>query len=175
MNCPACGNAMTQMTVGKVTVDVCRDGCGGLWFDRFELRTVDEPGESAGEALLEAPRNPRVAVDRTQRLRCPHHPDMVMMRHLWSVKRQVTIDECPRCAGVFLDPGELGQIRSEYGTDAERREAARAYYAEMFDQHLSGMLAQDRSKLEHARRFAGMFRFICPSYYLPGKQEWGAF
>jgi len=45
----------------------------------------------------------------------------------------------------------------------------------MFDQHLIGMLAQDRSKLERARKFAGMFRFICPSYYLPGKQAWGAF
>lgn len=175
MNCPACGSPMTPMTVGKVTVDVCRDGCGGLWFDRFELETVDEPTESAGEALLEAPRTPRVAVDRTQRLRCPKDAGVVMMRHLWSVKRQVTIDECPRCAGVFLDPGELAQIRREYTTEEERHEAARAYYGEMFDQHLNGMLARDRSKLEHARRLAGMFRFICPSYYLPGKQEWGAF
>ncbi len=175
MNCPACGSAMTPMTVGKVTVDVCRDGCGGLWFDRFELKTVDEPAESAGELLLEAPRTPRVAVDRTKRLHCPNDAGVVMMRHLWSVKRQVTIDECPKCAGVFLDPGELAQIRSEYATDGERHEAARAYYAEMFDQHLNGMLAQDRTKAARAHKFAGMFKLLCPSYYIPGKQGWGAF
>ncbi len=174
MNCPACGNAMTQTTVGKVTVDVCRAGCGGLWFDRFELAAVDEPAEGAGDLLLETS-GPRVAVDRTKRLHCPHDTEIVMMRHLWSVKRQVTIDECPQCQGTFLDPGELAQIRAEYTTEAERHEAARAYYGEMFDQHLNGMLAQDRSKLERARKFAWMFRFICPSYYLPGKQAWGAF
>ncbi len=175
MNCPACGNAMTTVTSGKVQVDVCSGGCGGLWFDQWELRTVDEPAEAVGDALLNVPRNPTLAVDRTQRLHCPRDPEIVMMRHLWSVKRQVTIDECPKCEGVFLDPGELAQIRGEYTTEAERHEAAKAYYGEMFDQHLNGMIAQDRARVERAHKFAGMFRFICPSYYLPGKQEWGAF
>jgi len=175
MNCPACGNPMTQVRVGNVDVDVCQDGCGGLWFDRFELRAVDEPAEAVGDVLLDVRRNPAVTVDRTQRLHCPRHPEMVMMRHLWSVKRQVTIDECPQCAGIFLDPGELGQIRGEYTTEEERHEAARAYYDEMFDQHLGALAVPDKARLEKARKFAGMFRFICPSYYLPGKQKWGAF
>jgi len=175
MNCPACGNPMTQVHVGKVDVDVCRDGCGGLWFDQWELRTVDEPAEAVGDLLLDVRRNPAVAVDRTQRLHCPRHAGMVMMRHLWSVQRQVTIDECPQCSGVFLDPGELTQIRGEYRTEEERHEAARAYYDEMFDQHLSALATPDKARLEKARKFAGMFRFICPSYYLPGKQKWGAF
>jgi len=24
-------------------------------------------------------------------------------------------------------------------------------------------------------KISNMFRFICPSYYIPGKQDWGAF
>ena len=98
-----------------------------------------------------------------------------MIRHFWSVKRQVTVDECPKCEGVFLDPGELAEIRSEYTSDDERHKAARAYYREMFDTQLAGMLKQDKSKLESARKVAGILKFICPSYYLPGKQDWGAF
>jgi len=43
MNCPACGNILEQMTVGDVTVDVCQRGCGGIWFDNFELEKFDEP------------------------------------------------------------------------------------------------------------------------------------
>jgi hypothetical protein len=37
------------------------------------------------------------------------------------------------------------------------------------------MRRESQEKLEKARRIANIFRFICPSYYIPGKQEWGAF
>ena len=49
MECPACGKQLQQMTAGDVTVDVCKGGCGGMWFDNYELKKFDEPHESAGE------------------------------------------------------------------------------------------------------------------------------
>ena len=52
MNCPACGNVLEEMKVGDVMVDVCQGGCGGIWFDNYELEKFDEPHESAGEELL---------------------------------------------------------------------------------------------------------------------------
>jgi uncharacterized protein len=72
-------------------------------------------------------------------------------------------------------PRELAEIRSDYKSDAERHQAAQSYYREMFDTQLAGMLRQDKAKLENARRVAGIFKFLCPSYYIPGKQAWGAF
>ena len=36
MKCPACGNTLHEMNAGSVTVDVCTEGCGGIWFDRNE-------------------------------------------------------------------------------------------------------------------------------------------
>ena len=42
MKCPACGNELSQMVAGEITVDVCKGGCGGIWFDHFELQKVDE-------------------------------------------------------------------------------------------------------------------------------------
>ena len=175
MNCPACGTAMTEMTVSDVKVQACKGGCGGLWFPEWTLRKVDEPDQSAGEALLHIEQNPAVKVDPSKRRNCPVDREIVMMRHFWSVKRDVVVDECPECEGVFLDPGELAEIRSDYKSDAERHKAAQDYYREMFDTQLAGMLRQDKAKLENARRVAGIFKFLCPSYYIPGKQAWGAF
>ena len=40
---------------------------------------------------------------------------------------------------------------------------------------LAGMLRQDKAKVESARKIANIFKFISPSYYIPGKQAWGAF
>ena len=175
MECPACGNMLQEMSVADVTVDVCKKGCGGIWFDNFELQKFDEAHESAGEALLAIETNQSINLDRTKRLKCPKCDDVVMARHFFSVKRQVQVDECPGCASVWLDAGELGKIRSQFATQQEREQAAEEYYSEIFGDKLAKMRAQSKEKLQKSRRIANMFRFICPSHYIPGKQDWGAF
>jgi len=175
MKCPACGRSLTQTEAGGVTVDVCKGGCGGIWFDNFEVKKFDEPNESAGEALLDLERDPAVVVDHEKRLNCPKCDNVVMMRHFWSVKRKVQVDECPACGGVWLDAGELAGIRSLFNTEQERHQAAEAYFDEVFGDKLKAMAAENGAKLAKARKFANMFRFICPTHYIPGKQDWGAF
>jgi uncharacterized protein len=175
MECPACGNGLTRMTVGRITVDACEGGCGGIWFDRYELMRVDETDESAGEGLLEIARDPNLRVDLSRRFNCPTCRDVVMMRHFFSAKRQVVVDECPSCGGHWLDPGELRTIRTEYASEDERERAAQAYFAEVFGPELAAAHAASEEDLARAQRIAHAFRFICPSYYIPGKQDWGAF
>jgi Zn-finger nucleic acid-binding protein len=156
-------------------VDVCRGGCGGIWFDNYELKKADEAHEGLGESLLEIERDPAVAVDHEQRRNCPKCDDLVMMRRFVSVKRQVEVDECPGCAGIWLDAGELATIRDQFATEEERRQAADDYFDEIFGPELERRHAERSEKLERVERMARAFRFICPSYYLPGKQRWGAF
>ena len=176
MHCPACGHGLSSRTVGDLTVDVCDGGCGGIWFDHFELKKVDEQAESAGEQLLDVARDPAVVVDPSKRYGCPKCTDgVVMMRHFWSVKRDVTIDECPECGGVFLDSGELAKIRNEFPTEAARHAAADAYFAEVVDPLLDRQREADQEELQRAQKFAHAFRFITPSWYLPGKQAGAAF
>jgi Zn-finger nucleic acid-binding protein len=99
----------------------------------------------------------------------------VMMRHFFSAKRQVVVDECPSCGGHWLDPGELRTIRTEYASEEEREHAAQAYFAEVFGPTLAAAHAETEEDLARARNIAHAFRFISPSYYIPGKQDWGAF
>lgn len=174
MNCPACGNVLTLMTAGGVTVDACERGCGGMWLDALEIKKFDEPHESAGEALLNIPRDPDIQVDVSQKRTCPKCDGVVMMQHFFSVKKKVTVDECPQCAGVWLDAGELAGIRELFSSEEERRQAAREYMDEVFGPELEQRREENEEKLKKARRFGHMFRFLCPSYYLPGKQKWGA-
>ena len=72
---------MTEMTVGDIKVDACKGGCGGLWFDEWELRRVDKPDQSAGEALLDIPQDPKGKVDQNLRRKSPRDPNVVLMRH----------------------------------------------------------------------------------------------
>lgn len=175
MNCPACGHALSAHEVGGITVDVCHGGCGGVWFDAFELQRVDEAHESVDDGLLDVPRDLEIVVDHEVRRSCPRCPDIVMMRHHFSVRREVEVDSCPGCGGYFLDHGELATIRSQFGSEQERREAARAVFADLFDPELESRAALSEGRVERARSFARMMRVLLPSYWLPGKQPWGAY
>jgi Zn-finger nucleic acid-binding protein len=100
------------MQAGTVVVDVCHEGCGGIWFDAFELQKVDE-GKEAGANLLHIVRDERIRVDPDRKRECPRCPTIKLSRHYFSARRQVQVDECPNCGGYWLDHGELNQIRQE--------------------------------------------------------------
>jgi Zn-finger nucleic acid-binding protein len=148
---------------------------GGMWFDRFELQKVDDPHKSAGEKLLDINRDTTVVVDHNAKLNCPKCEDAIMMRHFFSVKKEVEVDECPKCAGYWLDSGELGRIRNQFNSEEEREHAAQEYFSEVFDVKLTKMKSESDEKRKKTKEIAKIFRFICPSNYISGKQSWGAF
>ena len=120
MKCPACFNPLKQIQVGSLKVDVCQCGCGGIWFDAFELERVDEENEAAGEPLLRIQRDDQIVVDTSRKRECPRCAGIKLHRHFFSAKRRVQVDQCPNCSGYWLDAGELDGIR------AERAETTRA-------------------------------------------------
>ena len=134
MKCPACGNQLKEMDVEDVKVDVCDGGCGGIWFDNFEIDKFDEPHEPAGALLQSIVRDESITVDRSKKRNCPRCEDIVMMRHCFSTKQEVEIDECASCVGIWLDYGELQKIRNLFKTEEERKQAA--------DQQLTQMLEE---------------------------------
>jgi Zn-finger nucleic acid-binding protein len=161
--------------VGGIAVDVCQRGCGGIWFDWLEIKKFDEPHEEAGTELLNIERDPETSIDRSKPLCCPKCDDTIMMRHFFSVQREVEVDECPSCAGFWLDYGELGRIRAQFPSEAARKEAASKYFDAVFGNGLVTMRQESAERTESARRIVNLFRYICPSYYVPDKQDWGAF
>ena len=134
MKCPACDYTLTPLTVGKITVDVCQGGCGGIWFDNFELQKADHPPEFEGAPLLHVVHDDSREVDYERRRKCPKCLDTVMMRHFFSDRRQVEVDECPSCGGVWLDDGELAMIRKESATASAKENAAKAYLGKFLAQ-----------------------------------------
>jgi Zn-finger nucleic acid-binding protein len=175
MKCPACGNQLQEMAVSDVTIDVCKGGCGGIWFDNFEMKKFDEPHETAGQELLDIERDESIVIDQTKKRNCPKCDDIVMMRHFSSTKKKVEIDECPNCAGIWLDAGELETIRSLFNSEEEKNAAAQEYLSEVIKGDLTVQQIKDESQAERIQRITKIFRFICPSYYIPGKQSWGAY
>jgi Zn-finger nucleic acid-binding protein len=173
LKCPVCAQSLTTKIVGGIKLDVCEGGCAGIFFDHRELKKFDEPHEEAGTELLEIKRNPTQKINHVPR-NCPLCLNIVMMRQFFSVKRSVEVDLCAKCGGYWLDAGELAAIRSEFPTEADRIKAFHQVFDELFQADLAEAKLESEKKLESARLVARIFRFICPSYYIPGKQNGAA-
>lgn len=144
MHCPACSGTLVSLDAGGISVDACRDGCGGLWFDRSELRAMDEPAEPA-ETLLGLHAVPGAEIEIYRRRNCPRCPETFMMQHYSSILHEVTVDECPGCGGYWLDGGELKRLRAEFTSEEDRHKANTAL---TFRSDLDEQLARER--MHHA-------------------------
>lgn len=120
MKCPACDHPLAEFVMGGVKLDACQGGCGGIWFDAFELARVGESLGTPGTHLLQVDRDPARVVDLQRKRACPRCEGIKLKRHFSSAQRKIEVDDCPNCGGCWLDAGELQQLRSEQ----VRREAA---------------------------------------------------
>lgn len=173
MICPACDSNLDKISIEDIELDVCNNGCGGIWFDNFELQKMDESHEFTDENLIELLSiKSKLDPDQSKKFNCPKCKDIVMMRHFWSTRKQIVVDHCPKCAGYWLDEGELFKIRHQYRTEGERKDAASDYYASFFDYELSLMRQESKEKAEHAHRIANMFRLVSPRFYFSKVKNW---
>ena len=135
MICPACSAQLVALGVEGLVVDACR-ACGGIWFDNFEVHRVDEWHESLGDPLLAIEVNPD-AVIVPDRRPCPKCVGIVMMQHKFRPDKPVIVDECPSCGGIWLDGGELAEIRRPTPGKEDRRKAAHRFLERLFVEDLA--------------------------------------
>ncbi len=165
MKCPVCANVLTPIQAGDITVDACVSGCGGMWFDIFELQKLDQPHELSGEMLINVKRQPDVVIDPSQRRFCPRCDGIVMMRHFYSPRRRVEVDECPNCGGFWLDAGELALIREEHQDEQEQQRAVAQYLDAASASILGPLRSAGTEQTARARRIEQLFRFSRPFRY----------
>ena len=110
--CPACDKEMKKVYIKNagINIDICIDGCGGMFFDNRELEKFDEEHENADDILKAVEEKEFEHVNNDEIRICPIcNIPMVKLGGIGSVK----IDACNICGGKFLDNGELKRLREE--------------------------------------------------------------
>ena len=112
--CPACHSKMTKVPVGfaGVNIDICIDGCGGIYFDTKELEKVVNPSKDINGLLKIFEGKHYTPVNEDAIRVCPLCGARMVKNSTESIK-DIQIDECYNCGGKFLDHGELEKIRHQ--------------------------------------------------------------
>jgi|TARA_B100001971_G_scaffold214326_1_gene251100 Zn-finger nucleic acid-binding protein len=145
-----------------IKVDICDNGCKGMWFDLGELKMLDEDDEGLGKALEEALRSPRINDDSRGQVLCPIC-SIRMQPHKYKNSKEVNVDECYKCGGFFLDSGELKEIRDTYMSDAE----VEVYVQQIVDsvsEHQKALKDSEQMK-ERNEAINHLTRFLRVSYW----------
>ena len=123
LKCPACGKDMEKVFIPSqgINLDICTQGCGGIYFDNRELSAFDEKHEDISKILEKIENKKFGNVDTTIDRHCPNCGSK-MVKNYSSINKEIEIDECYNCGGKFLDNSELQKMREEYDTEAERSE-----------------------------------------------------
>lgn len=110
--CPACGSEMTKLFVANkgISIDICANGCGGIYFDNQEIQEFSNPDEDISEIkkLLEGKNF--MPVDENQVRVCPSCKTPMAKTNALGIQ----IDTCYKCGGIFLDNGEFELVKSKF-------------------------------------------------------------
>jgi len=131
MNCPKCIGKLQEVSIAVKTASKIKDlqgagvsynltldkcfVCGGVWCDKGELEKYLAEGitvidsKSLGQKLDKK-------LDQ-QDGNCPRC-DVLMEKQTSEIDQATTIDRCPECEGVWLDPMEIDRLerKTERGT-----------------------------------------------------------
>lgn len=112
IRCPACGNKMRKVFVPSagVNVDICVDGCGGIYFDRKEIQHFQKGNDTSyNEIKKELAGKVFTPVNQNEIRVCPVCAAKMVKTKIQGLN--IEIDTCYSCGGIFLDNEELELIR----------------------------------------------------------------
>lgn len=110
INCPACGKIMQKILTHRgFAIDVCTEGCGGIFFDNHEIHELNASETDINEIKKVLNSKNFIPLDENVTRICPCGTKMVKTK-----VSGVQIDTCYNCNGVFLDNGEFELVRSHF-------------------------------------------------------------
>lgn len=150
VKCPACGKEMEKIFIPSegINIDICTNGCGGIFFDNREFDKFNEQHEDITTIEKELKGKSFKPVISHEKRICPACGG-IMVRNTTSVAGDIKVDDCYICGGKFLDFEELQKIRTEFANDELRKEATIDYLFNKVGAELN------RLDVEHEKRKAG--------------------
>ena len=118
MDCPKCTGTLQQQRYGDTIVVQRCDVCAGLWCTPEAIEAMKNTWMS--EAVLDTG-DPRIGdtLDKVGNISCPAGHGQ-LLRRTDPRQRHIDYEECPVCGGIYLDAGELTDLKHETVLDRLR-------------------------------------------------------
>ena len=112
IKCPACGTEMKKVFIADkgINVDICENGCGGIFFDNKEIQEFSGVNDDISEIKKVLAGKNFMPVDENKTRICP----VCGIPMIKTKALGVHIDTCYKCGALFLDNGEFELVRAKF-------------------------------------------------------------
>lgn len=156
MKCPKCNKHLDEVAINGCKVNRC-SLCGGIWFDKDELKTVrDERDSNLSWLDLDLWSDETKLKSDGSSINCPREG-----KPLFKIKygtSNVMVDICLACRGVWLDKDELDRILAEL-KERVNRETIPEYLKDL-EKEVGDMIMEPEHSKEDLRNIAIIMKLI---------------
>ena len=134
ISCPACGKEMKKIFIPEINVniDICADGCGGIFFDNRELKLLNKDADKVDEIIKSIEGKTFTKTDDSLERICPACGATMIKNKVNNKDTNendfIVIDECYNCGGKLLDHGELEKFKHEKKVPKSEKEPVDVQY-----------------------------------------------
>lgn len=181
MKCPSCENTLSPIQSSGVIVQACHGGCGGFWFDHYQLKKIGSslagslpPGSllPGGEDILKTECAAGVRIFRDVEHQCPKCKSTLLFKHFSDKDLEVEVDQCSKCSGLWIEAGKLATLQSRTNTMDQYRQAVTEYFASIFEKCVCRMDVTNPEVQRSAQLIVKTLRWISPGKFLPDEKPW---
>ena len=161
MLCPKCPdlNLRSRDTPYGVIVDFCAD-CKGIWLDHNEITYFAKEKELLNYYLQKGLINPSMT-----KLSCPSCSEKMQRGGL--ISKELQIDECVECKGLWFDTGELKKFRELTASMTQRQNNLMIHASKKPEVDF----ADDSEKVSHDKSSTGL-RYLLRQNAFPSVDVW---
>jgi Zn-finger nucleic acid-binding protein len=126
IDCPRCNTILDRKEIEifgpNIFIDICPK-CGGIWLDDGELKKLLKHKKLSDHLTKE------IGIKSTSKLICPRCGGLMDIEHA----DDIDVDVCLTCNGVWLDKGELQELKakSEGGFEGDDLDKAEEKWEEI--------------------------------------------
>lgn len=164
MKCPACEHKLHEKKLAGITIHICHGECGGLWFNRFQLKKLKALKPGMGQSLLTIERAEGVKFYRGAEHICPDCKTTLLHRHFFSAEGDIEIDQCAKCSGFWVDLAGLAKLQSLPEDGKER--TIENYFSNVIDKKLASINIVNEDQTASVQTMIQIIKFLCPEKYL---------
>lgn len=165
MECPSCDNQLQTFESSGIQLDSC-NSCGGVWFDNFELKKLREKKSETNSLSFELKVEPGTYIDRDRERICPKCTNIKMRRHFYGPNREIEVDTCAGCNGMWLDHGEFESIKETYPTEEDRLAAVNKMIQGQSHEAFATLKAQHEEDINTIKGIQDVLTHILPKWML---------
>lgn len=154
IDCPACGKRMEKIYIERINkhIDICSQGCGGIFFDNREMEHFCNKNDNIDEILAIYENKDFKTIPDDKEILCPYCGAKMVKIGNGTADESFKIDCCYTCGAKFLNGYELQKLQNAPQFNEDVAQKYKDWFMSMYGEDMD-RLNEQYAKIKPDKNF----------------------